>query len=104
MVHGLDLLDRRGVIAEIGMCAAAASPVDAASARIRSVGGSMHIEYLAVASVGALIATRVFVALVDGHYRAALNLRHATNTARQQAEVNLREQMAKAVAEAERGA
>lgn len=100
----VDLLDWRGAIAEIGICAAAHHPWMRRAARIRSVGGSMHLEYLAVASVGALIATRVFVALVDGHYRAALDLRRATNSARQQAEVKLREQMAKAVAEVERGA
>ena len=56
----------------------------------------MHLEYLAIAAVGALMATRLFVGLVDGHYRNALEVRRAVNAVRERAEAKIREQLAKA--------
>jgi hypothetical protein len=63
--------------------------------RVRSVVG-MHLEYAAIALVGALMVTRVFISLVDGHYRNALEIRRAVNTVRERAEAQIREQLAKA--------
>ena len=59
----------------------------------------MHVEYLAIAAVGALMATRLFVGLVDGHYRNALELRRAINTVRDRTEAQIRARLAKAAEE-----
>lgn len=55
---------------------------------------AMHLDVIAVVSVGMLIAARVFVSLVEGHYRAALDIRRAINRAIESAEAAKRQREA----------